>query len=519
MPMCPYCHTVVNGDYQFCPECGRPLDAGEVVVGQPVEGKSKKRLAGIIVACTMAIIATIVLVTVKPWERSYTLNVAVTPSQAGFVSPSGGDYESGAQLTLTAHPTSGYTFNRWSGSTYGTASTITVTMDSDMNLTAHFEAIPTAPEVLFADDFSDEVGVWDIYSDEHGSVSYENGWLHLTNNAYAQFATGSLAHQYFTDFILEVTTRLDAGTDSNWHNVLCRWQDEDNHYVLDISADGYYAILKWVNGNQVNLVSPTYSSYINQGVGAANLIHIECISSILSLTINGHTLATVSDATFTGGDIGLSAATVGETFTEVAFDNISVATPSGVVPTAPEILFSDDFSDESSGWVTYDDYDGRVAYTNGCLYVKDYTVPDWSMYGESQRYFTDFILEIETWLVGGTDNNWHVVVCRYQDDGNYYDFSISADGYYAISKYVGGDQVPLTGTTGIYSSYIYQGQGMTNLVHIECIGSALSLSVNGHLLSQVTDTTFTGGDIALAANAIVGTYTEVAFDNIVVSEP
>ena len=30
---------------------------------------------------------------------------------------------------------------------------------------------------------------------------------------------------------------------------------------------------------------------------------------------------------------------------------------------------------------------------------------------------------------------------------------------------------------------------------------------------------FTGGDIALAANAGVGTFTEIAFDNIVVSEP
>ena len=60
---------------------------------------------------------------------------------------------------------------------------------------------------------------------------------------------------------------------------------------------------------------------------------------------------------------------------------------------------------------------------------------------------------------------------------------------------------------------------MSNLIHIECIGSSLSLSVNGYLLRQVTDTTFTGGDIALAAEAQAGTFTEVAFDNIVVSEP
>ncbi len=191
----------------------------------------------------------------------------------------------------------------------------------------------------------------------------------------------------------------------------------------------------------------------------------------------------------------------------------------GTIPTGPEVLFSDDFSDESSGWVTYDEYDGRVIYHDGCLYIKDYTVPEWTMYAESQRYFTDFVLEVETWLVGGTDDNWHAVSCRFEDEENNYSFGISADGHYAILKHIDGDQVPLTGSTPIYSTHIKQGQDVINLVHIECIGSSLSLSVNGHLLEEVTDTTFTGGDIALSANALAGTFTEVAFDNIVVTEP
>ena len=183
----------------------------------------------------------------------------------------------------------------------------------------------------------------------------------------------------------------------------------------------------------------------------------------------------------------------------------------------PEVLFSDDFSDESSGWVTYDEYDGRIAYLNGCLYVKDYTVPEWGVYCESQHYFTDFILEVETWLVGGTDDNWHVVECRFSDEDNYYDLDISADGYYEIVKFVNGNRTVLVWPT--YSSYINQGVGAVNLIHIECIGSNLSLSVNGHLLEEVTDATFTGGDIALAAYAFAGTFTEVAFDNIIVTKP
>jgi hypothetical protein len=69
------------------------------------------------------------------------------------------------------------------------------------------------------------------------------------------------------------------------------------------------------------------------------------------------------------------------------------------------------------------------------------------------------------------------------------------------------------------SAYIDQGKGVINLIHIECIGSSLSLSVNGHLLATVTDATFTGGDIGLGAAASGDTFTEVVFDNIVVREP
>jgi uncharacterized repeat protein (TIGR02543 family) len=102
---------------------------------------SKKKLAGIIVGCIVAIIVIIVIAAPEPTSK-YTLSANASPSGAGSVSPSGGEYESGAQVTLTATPASGYTFDYWSGSASGTSSTITITMDSDKGLTAHFEQLP-----------------------------------------------------------------------------------------------------------------------------------------------------------------------------------------------------------------------------------------------------------------------------------------------------------------------------------------------------------------------------------------
>ena len=365
---------------------------------------SKKKLAGIIVGCIVAVIVVIVIASPRgltPSAETHTLTTNVSPSGAGSVSPSGGEYESGVQVTLTASPASGYTFDHWSGSASGTTSTIIITMDSDKSLTAHFKTSSQTYTLTI-----------NVSPSGAGSVSPSGG----------EYESG-------------VQVTLTASP-----------------------ASGY-----------------TFDYWSGSASGTTSTITIT-MDSDKSLTANFET-----------------------------------------IPTVPEVLFSDDFSDESSGWVTYDEYDGRVIYHDGYLYVKDYTTPEWTMYGESQRYFTDLILEVETWLVGGTDDNWHSVTCRYQDEDNHYDFDISADGYYEVQKWVDGNVICLIEPT--YSSYIHQGQGVTNLIHIECIGTSLSLSVNGHLLWEGTDATFTGGDIALAANALAGTFTEVAFDNIIVTKP
>ncbi|HEY55455.1 MAG TPA: hypothetical protein G4N91_04185 [Dehalococcoidia bacterium] len=75
-------------------------------------------------------------------SQKYTLAISVDPAGAGSVSPSGGQYDSGAEVTLTATPASGYDFDHWGGDASGANPTTTITMDSDKTVTAFFEAVP-----------------------------------------------------------------------------------------------------------------------------------------------------------------------------------------------------------------------------------------------------------------------------------------------------------------------------------------------------------------------------------------
>jgi len=103
---------------------------------------SKKKLAGIIVGCIIVVIVVVVIITLQPPPTpAYILSVSVSPLGAGSVSPSGGEYESGVQVALTASPASGYTFDHWGGDASGTTSAINITIDSDKSVIAHFEEL------------------------------------------------------------------------------------------------------------------------------------------------------------------------------------------------------------------------------------------------------------------------------------------------------------------------------------------------------------------------------------------
>jgi len=140
---------------------------------------SKSKLIGIIGACIIVVITVAVIVTRLPAPThlpspagTYALSVSVDPSGAGSVSLSSGEYKSGVQVTLRASPANGYTFDHWSGSASGTGSTLTVTMDSDKHITAHFE-LEVAPALI---DISPEELVAAIYKNDLTSLQREELW-------------------------------------------------------------------------------------------------------------------------------------------------------------------------------------------------------------------------------------------------------------------------------------------------------------------------------------------------------
>ena len=187
------------------------------------------------------------------------------------------------------------------------------------------------PDFLFADDFNGEQDCgWATYNRGGGAAAIENAAMQLSVSQPGQIWWTNPGRN-FDDVVINAEARHASGPNNNACGLICRYQNEENFYVFLVSGDGYYAIGKYQSGSE----TVTYltldaqfqpSDAINQGV-ASNEVRASCIGSQLSLEVNGVAVASVSDATFVTGDIGVAASTLQPGSLVVEFDNVLVTAP------------------------------------------------------------------------------------------------------------------------------------------------------------------------------------------------
>ena len=200
-----------------------------------------------------------------------------------------------------------------------------------------------------------------------------------------------------------------------------------------------------------------------------------------------------------------------------ALNSSPAATQAPALP-GKQVLFQDNFSDSNSGWPSATDADKSANYSADGQYAIQAITTQQDVWAHPGQNFADASVEVDATKTNGPDNNGFGVICRFQDNDNFYYFMISSDGYQVIGKYQGGQNQYLSAEKMQPTDAITAGNA-TNHVRGDCQGSTLTLYANGQQLSSITDTTFTSGDVGL----IVGTFDEpnvgVSFDNFVVYQP
>lgn len=116
----------------------------------------------------------------EPDPTYYDLNVDVQGSGKVDLSPSGGTYESGTTVSLTAVSESGWAFDHWEGDISGTSEGKTVTMDSNKTITAVFQrkeyTVSTSSSGNGTINLSPSGGTYESGTEVEARANPEEGW-------------------------------------------------------------------------------------------------------------------------------------------------------------------------------------------------------------------------------------------------------------------------------------------------------------------------------------------------------
>ncbi|MFC1960935.1 TolB family protein [Chloroflexota bacterium] len=175
-----------------------------------------------------------------------------------------------------------------------------------------------------------------------------------------------------------------------------------------------------------------------------------------------------------------------------------------------------DFSQDDGSWWTGETENGRVWIDSGALHVLNHTTATFYQGTNIQERYTNYTLDLDSWLAGGTDDNFHYIVLHYNDAENNHKFGFSADGYVTAESTINGEAIDWVSPAR--SDTVRLGADVINHARFDVTGPEIRFYLNDVLIAEINEPRLTEGMIQLASASFDGEYSDVAFDNVLIQD-
>ena len=119
-----------------------------------------------------------------------------------------------------------------------------------------------------------------------------------------------------------------SGSDEPTFGIMCNYQDDKNYYYAGFGSDGYYAIVRTKDNQDLFLTDAADNQWVQSDTIHKNAdsykLAVQCANGEIKLIVDGDEIASVQDDTFTSGQIGLFVLTFDKPEADVRFDNLRV---------------------------------------------------------------------------------------------------------------------------------------------------------------------------------------------------
>lgn len=197
-----------------------------------------------------------------------------------------------------------------------------------------------------------------------------------------------------------------------------------------------------------------------------------------------------------------------------------VATPAqsggGLITSDPlypngTLLLEENFDDPASSKLTNAENSlARYAFVDGTyqMQVKQPERLVWSIVGGPYR---DFRISVESRITPDNPVAAVGLIFHYQDENNFYLYSITNDGFYALELLMNNQWITLIDWTP--SKLI---DSRSNLLSVATSGDRIYLYINGTLLETTRDDSFTAGSVGIGVTSLDAIPATVSFDNLLI---
>jgi hypothetical protein len=185
--------------------------------------------------------------------------------------------------------------------------------------------------------------------------------------------------------------------------------------------------------------------------------------------------------------------------------------PTQIPTPMPVVLYSDDFSNNQSGWQQSDSEGIKWMYSGGQYVLSDAWGWLWSC---ANRNFSNAVLTVDLINISGdTEKTGSLINWRYNKIDGQYTLRLTGDGYVTIEKVANTEWQKLYEKTD--NTAINKGQQI-NHIAISFDGDTSVIYANDKYITTIKDSLFMSGDICLGAFSTDRNPVEVSYDNLII---
>ncbi len=195
--------------------------------------------------------------------------------------------------------------------------------------------------------------------------------------------------------------------------------------------------------------------------------------------------------------------------TDTAIPPTEAPTPFDTPVAYTKLLFKDSFAKSSSGWDVTRSANYTLEYKNGKYHIL-IAKPDSGQLVWKDFNFTDTSVAADVQETSGPNDGLMGVMCRATQKSGMYTFEFDQNGDYGIYKYDTNGNATALAEGALNPNTV--NHGGTNHIAGFCVGSTLTLVLNGQALIQTDDSDLTTGGVGMVVRP--GSSGEVGIDTL-----